>query len=472
MNDVLFSRETEAFAAHARARRRRAKHDSVNAPFATKYRPTRFADVVGHVAIVARLQEFVRLGRVPHLLFDGPPGVGKTTCGKCLAREVLQADESRAFLWLNASDDRTATFVRTKLATFVSKMMTLPAGRKRVVFLDEVDSMAPDAQRLLKRMMEAAADAVTFVLACNDLGRITEGLQASCVLFRFAGIRASDVSAEVLRVAALERLAVDGTGLRAIVAVADGDLRKGLNVLHLCAREAQSEVQVQGGVKVGGEAKRGGEAHGGDEVQGASRNQGEARRSGVESAGEARTEGVSATGSEKAAARGLTGVTVYRLCEVPDASSIMALMLQCMRGDVRGALRTVKGLADDGHSPHDVFQALHQVLRTRPAAPGMPAASGRRHYFDSVVGVRLRHAALAAVSTAINDCRPRISGPFYNAPANGVTSATRAQLFACVAHLCELLSSEVQARDSLFVQFRGCLQPGAPTKSSTSNLVD
>ena len=439
MDDAVFSREKCAFAAHARARRSKAKKDAGAAPFATKYRPDRFAEVVGHEGIVERLQAFVRLGRVPNLLFDGPPGVGKTTCGRCLAREVLQDNDSRAFLWLNASDDRTATFVRTTLAAFVSKMITLPPGQKRIVFLDEVDSMAPDAQRLLKRMMESVTDAVTFILACNNLSRVAEGLQATCALFRFATIRASHVAAEVQRVAELEHIAIDGGGLRAIVTVADGDMRKGLNVLQQCAREGNGVGQSDRGTKCL-------PSHGTRDLTGCG------------------TDALSERGTdEPTRIPALTGTMVYRLCEVPDASSVLAMLLLCLRGDVPGALRKARGLADEGHSPHDVLQTLHQVLRTPPAAQGVPGAprvvavpavSGRRQYFDNNVGVRLRHAALAVVSTAISDARPRVAGPFYNASANGVPASTLAQLCACVSSLCELLSTEVQMHDSLFVHLR------------------
>lgn len=399
MDDAAFRKECKAFSAHAKKRKKQARDGARSAPFITKHRPRSLAGVVGHEAVVARLRAFVKLGRLPNMLFDGPPGVGKTTCGTCLANEVMQEDKGRGFLWLNASDDRTATFVRTTLAAFVGKMITLPAGRKRIVFLDEVDSMAPDAQRLLKRMMETASEAVTFILACNTLSRVAESLQAACALFRFRGISQGQVAAEVQRVAALERILLDASGVNAVVAIADGDMRRGLNALQVCAQEAVRERAV------------------------------------------------------------LTGDAVYRMCEVPNLNTVEVLLITCSRGGVPAALRTVRALADAGHSAHDVLQALHQILRTRVSGdvgglPGTGPASAARLQLDTVMSTQARQAALVAVSQSISDARPYVAGPFFNASACGVAAATHLQLCACVARLCEVLSGRVPRHNNPFMQLR------------------
>jgi replication factor C small subunit len=122
-------------------------------PWTEKYRPVNLKDMVGQEAIVDRLESYVKARSMPHLLFAGPAGSGKTTATLCLARELFCGDLSHDFMEMNASDERGIDVVRTKIRDFAR---TRPInGEFKIIFLDEADALTNDAQNALRRTMES-----------------------------------------------------------------------------------------------------------------------------------------------------------------------------------------------------------------------------------------------------------------------------------------------------------------------------
>ncbi|KUJ98621.1 MAG: Replication factor C small subunit, partial [Thermococcales archaeon 44_46] len=119
-------------------------------PWVEKYRPERLDDIVGQDHIVKRLKHYVKTGSMPHLLFAGPPGTGKTTSALCLARELFGEHWRHNFLELNASDERGINVIREKVKEFAR---TKPIGGAsfKIIFLDEADALTQDAQQALRR---------------------------------------------------------------------------------------------------------------------------------------------------------------------------------------------------------------------------------------------------------------------------------------------------------------------------------
>src|SRR5687768_8735397 len=200
-----------------------------------KYRPRTLSEVVGQEETVERLKAYVKAGSIPHLMFAGPPGTGKTTCAIALAKDLFGADDWKGrFLELNASDERGIVVVRGKIKEF-ARVGTADTQGFKIVFLDEADALTHDAQAALRRTMEKYTATTRFVLSCNYSSKIIDPIQSRCAVFRFRPLTAKDVKGFIRRIAAEEKLEVTPDGVDALVFVAKGDLRKTVNTLQVAA---------------------------------------------------------------------------------------------------------------------------------------------------------------------------------------------------------------------------------------------
>jgi len=192
-----------------------------------KYRPKRLDDIMDQIEIISRLKDFVKRGTMPHCLFAGPPGTGKTTAGLCLAHDLFGERFQDAFKELNASDERGIDVVRTTVKDF-AMMASLSSVPFKILVLDEADNMTGDAQGALRRTMENYTNTCRFILCCNYSGRIIEPIQSRCALFRFTPLPEERVVESLHRIAKNESLKTTEGGLKTIVDVAEGDLRKAI----------------------------------------------------------------------------------------------------------------------------------------------------------------------------------------------------------------------------------------------------
>ncbi|MEI7856836.1 MAG: replication factor C small subunit [Methanomicrobiales archaeon] len=196
-----------------------------------KYRPSRLADIVGQDEIVERLSSYVKSGNLPHLLFTGSAGVGKTTAAVTLAREFFADTWQRNFREMNASDERGIDVVRNQIKEFARTKSDGGAAFK-ILFLDEADALTTDAQAALRRTMESYAQSCRFILSCNYSSKIIDPIQSRCAIYRFKPLGAEAVKMEVRRIAVKEGLAVTAEAMDAIVYIAQGDMRKAINALQ------------------------------------------------------------------------------------------------------------------------------------------------------------------------------------------------------------------------------------------------
>ncbi|RQD84482.1 MAG: replication factor C small subunit [Methanocalculus sp. MSAO_Arc2] len=196
-----------------------------------KYRPLSLSDMVGHRDIVERLHSYVKMKSLPHLLFTGAPGVGKTTAAVALARELFGEDWQMNFRELNASDERGIDVVRNQIKQFAR---TSPIGSAtfKILFLDEADALTADAQAALRRTMENYAESCRFILSCNYSSKIIDPIQSRCALYRFRSLTPDDIKEEIRRISAQEGLSVSPEAEDAIVYIAEGDMRKAINALQ------------------------------------------------------------------------------------------------------------------------------------------------------------------------------------------------------------------------------------------------
>ncbi|WP_138007761.1 replication factor C small subunit [Halalkalirubrum salinum] len=198
-----------------------------------KYRPQRLAEISGQTDIVERLESYISRRELPHLLFSGPAGVGKTTAATAIARELYGEDWHGNFLELNASDERGIDVVRDRIKNFARS--SFGGADYRIIFLDEADSLTSDAQSALRRTMEQFSDNTRFILSCNYSSKIIDPIQSRCAVFRFSPLSDEAVGEQIDRIAEAEGIELTEDGREALIYAAGGDMRRGINSLQAAA---------------------------------------------------------------------------------------------------------------------------------------------------------------------------------------------------------------------------------------------
>jgi len=199
-----------------------------------KYRPMKLEDVFGQEETIERLKSYVASSNLPHLMFTGPPGVGKTASAVSIAREMFGESWSENFTELNASDERGIDIVRNKIKTF-AKTAPIGGASFKIIFLDEADALTSDAQSALRRTMERYSSNCRFILSCNYSSKIIEPIQSRCAIYRFKSLSDDAVSKRLQYIAGAEGLTITDDGLSALVYVSGGDMRKAVNSLQAAA---------------------------------------------------------------------------------------------------------------------------------------------------------------------------------------------------------------------------------------------
>ena len=210
-----------------------------NIMWVEKYRPTKLSEVVDQKEIIGSIEALLKnTSEMPHLLFSGSAGVGKTTTALCIARQVLGDYLKDNLLELNASDERGINMVREKVKKF-SNYAAFADIPFKIIILDEADEMTADAQTALRRTIEDASKICRFILIANNISKIIDPIQSRCAVFKFTSIPEKDVISHLKKIAKDEKLKTDEKGLAAICDYAEGDLRHSINILQATASFGQ-----------------------------------------------------------------------------------------------------------------------------------------------------------------------------------------------------------------------------------------
>jgi replication factor C small subunit len=199
-----------------------------------KYRPKDFSDVKGQQQIVKRAQAFVEQANMPHILFAGPAGVGKSTLALVIARQLFKDSWTENFLELNASDERGIDIVRSKVKDF-ARTRALGDVPFKVIFLDECDALTKEAQQALRRTMENYSQNTRFILSCNFSSKIIDPIQSRCTVFRFKPLNEKDIYELINYIVGKESLTVGDNAKKALFEICEGDCRRLNNLLQSSA---------------------------------------------------------------------------------------------------------------------------------------------------------------------------------------------------------------------------------------------
>ena len=199
-----------------------------------KYRPKKFEELIGQDDIVKKVQNLTRALNIPHLLFAGPAGTGKSTLALITVRDLFGIHWKENYLELNASDERGIDVVRKKVKDF-ARTKAIGSAPFKIIFLDEADALTKEAQQALRRTMEKFTATCRFILSCNYSSKIIDPIQSRCVIFRFKLLEKKDIGIIIKKIAEKERLQIEGLVEEALFEGCEGDCRRVINLLQASA---------------------------------------------------------------------------------------------------------------------------------------------------------------------------------------------------------------------------------------------
>ena len=196
-----------------------------------KYEPTTIDRIIGQTNIVKILKGFVQTGNIPHMIFTGSPGTGKTTIARVLARELFGKYWQKNIIMLNSSSERGIDVIRGKVK---DSTMYQPIGgaNYKIIFMDEADELTPQAMYALRETMLRHQNITRFIFAVNNINKMIPPIIDRCQIFRFRSIPHDDIKIHLMYIAKSEEINISPQHLMLISVLARGSMRRAINCLQ------------------------------------------------------------------------------------------------------------------------------------------------------------------------------------------------------------------------------------------------
>ncbi len=199
-----------------------------------RYRPKIFSELAGQEDVIKRVEALTKSLNIPHLLFAGPAGTGKSTLALIVVKDLFGEKWRDNYLELNASDERGIQTVRDKVKGF-ARTKSIGNVPFKIIFLDEADALTPEAQQALRRTMENYSSTCRFILSCNYSSKIIDPIQSRCAIFRFKLLEKKDIEIVLKRIAETENLILNPEAIEILYEGSEGDCRRSVNLLQSTA---------------------------------------------------------------------------------------------------------------------------------------------------------------------------------------------------------------------------------------------
>jgi replication factor C subunit 2/4 len=208
----------------------------MNIEWNEKYRPNTINDIKSQNDTIKSLKSVKETNILPHLLFFGPSGCGKTSTILALAKDLFKDKFEDRVIELNASDERGINVIREKIKKYAQESITLDKTIPpwKLIILDEADSMTPESQYALRRIMEEYSKLTRFCIICNYHNKIIDPIISRCSIYRFKPINKNKIVEKLKEILEKENKKLEDNILCKIAELCEGDLRKSINYLQRC----------------------------------------------------------------------------------------------------------------------------------------------------------------------------------------------------------------------------------------------